>query len=117
FKGVLGCDFVMNAGYARNITTIETQREFVERYRKGGEQQSPMPLLTSECPGWICYAEKSHGSYILPYISTAKSPQQVMGTLVKDFLGVKLLGLESPEKVYHVAVMPCYDKKLEASRQ
>lgn len=33
-----------------------------------------------------------------------------MGTLVKYNLGY------SPEQVYHVVLMPCYDKKLEASR-
>ena len=33
--------------------------------------------------GWICYAEKSHGDYILPLISRVKSPQQIMGSLVK----------------------------------
>lgn len=60
--------------------------------------------------GWVCYAEKTHGSYILPYISTAKSPQQIMGSLVKNWMNVK-------QSVYHVTVMPCYDKKLEAARQ
>ena len=35
----------------------------------------PLPVLASACPGWVCYAEKTHGSYILPYISTTKSPQ------------------------------------------
>lgn len=40
------------------------------------------PVLAS---GWICYAEKTHGNAIIPYISTARSPQQVMGSLVKDF--------------------------------
>lgn len=35
----------------------------------------PLPMLASACPGWVCYAEKTHGSYILPYISTTKSPQ------------------------------------------
>lgn len=38
-----------------------------------------------------------------------------MGTLVKNWLGKKW-GKE-PNEVYHVTVMPCYDKKLEASRQ
>jgi len=33
--------------------------------------------------GWICYAEKTHGSFILPYVSNTKSPQQIMGSLVK----------------------------------
>jgi iron only hydrogenase large subunit-like protein len=65
--------------------------------------------------GWICYAEKTHG-YILPHISQVKSPQQVMGTLVKHLLP-QHLGLElQPSQIYHVSIMPCYDKKLEASR-
>ena len=33
--------------------------------------------------GWVCYAEKSHGEYILPHISNVKSPQQIMGSIVK----------------------------------
>lgn len=35
--------------------------------------------------GWICYAEKTHGEFILPYISTTRSPQQMMGSLVKGY--------------------------------
>jgi iron only hydrogenase large subunit-like protein len=38
-----------------------------------------------------------------------------MGSLVKDFLSPSL-GVSS-DRVYHVTVMPCYDKKLEASRE
>ena len=70
--------------------------------------------------GWICYAEKTHGSYILPHISTVKSPQQVMGSLVKSYLPSRFKpnGVEiTPDRIYHVTVMPCFDKKLEASRQ
>jgi iron only hydrogenase large subunit-like protein len=62
----------------------------------------------------VCLAEKKHGTYILPYISTTKSPQQMMGSLVKDYLA-STLGV-SPDRICHVAVMPCFDKKLEASR-
>lgn len=65
--------------------------------------------------GWVCYAEKTHGNFILPYISVTKSPQQIMGSLVKYHLAENM-GL-SPEQIYHVTVMPCYDKKLEASRE
>ncbi|KAF9124734.1 hypothetical protein BGW39_007939 [Mortierella sp. 14UC] len=77
------------------------------------ETESAMPMLASACPGWICYAEKTHG-YMLPYISETKSPQQIMGSMVKNHLGSQL-GL-NPDQIYHVCVMPCYDKKLEASR-
>ena len=38
-----------------------------------------------------------------------------MGSLVKDYFASKQ-GL-TPNQIYHVTVMPCYDKKLEASRQ
>ena len=37
-----------------------------------------------------------------------------MGTLIKRLL-CNRLGLK-PADVYHAAIMPCYDKKLEASR-
>lgn len=81
----------------------------------GGEPEAgPLPMLASACPGWVCYAEKTHGDHVLPYISTAKSPQAVMGTLVKGWWA-QVAGLQ-PERIYHCAVMPCYDKKLEASR-
>lgn len=73
------------------------------------------PRGCSSVLGWICYAEKTHGSYILPYISSTKSPQQIMGSLVKDYFAAKQG--QTPDQIYHVTVMPCYDKKLEASRQ
>jgi len=73
----------------------------------------PLPMLASSCPGWICYAEKTHPA-VLPYVSTVKSPQQVMGVLVKQFLGPEI-GV-APKDIFHVTVMPCFDKKLEASR-
>ena len=72
-------------------------------------------MLTSACPGWICYAEKTHGNFILPYISKVKSPQTVMGTLVKNKMSQKY-GV-TPDRIYHMTVMPCFDKKLEASRE
>ena len=72
-----------------------------------------LPILTSACPGWVCYAEKSHPK-TLPHISKIKSPQGVMGTLVKTHLA-EALGVMSSQ-VYHCTVMPCFDKKLEAAR-
>lgn len=72
-------------------------------------------MLTSACPGWICYAEKTHGSFILPYISKTKSPQQIMGSLVKTIFSQKLD--KKQDEIYNVTIMPCYDKKLEASRE
>ncbi|XP_054281049.1 probable cytosolic Fe-S cluster assembly factor GK14772 isoform X2 [Macrosteles quadrilineatus] len=75
--------------------------------------QSLSPETTfRKLAGWVCYAEKTHGNFVLPYISTTRSPQQVMGSLIKDHLAASV-----GRPIYHVTVMPCYDKKLEASRQ
>ena len=78
------------------------------------EKQPKKPILTSSCPGWICYAEKTH-PHILPHLSRLKSPQALMGTILKTALSRKL-GI-SPDRIWHVAIMPCFDKKLEASRE
>jgi iron only hydrogenase large subunit-like protein len=70
--------------------------------------------MTSECPGWVYYAEKVVGEMAFPFMSKVKSPQQLCGLLLKHFLSLKYQ--VSPSKVKIVTVMPCYDKKLEAVR-
>ena len=72
------------------------------------------PILTSSCPGWVCYAEKTH-PHILPHLSAVKSPQALMGTLLKTTIS-RTLGIP-PDRIWHMALMPCFDKKLEASRE
>jgi len=54
-------------------------------YKKSQE----MPIIASECPGWVCYAEKRVGDLALPYMSKTKSPQQICGTLSKLYLAKK----------------------------
>ena len=67
-----------------------------------------LPMLVSSCPGWVCYAEKTQPQ-ALPYMSTTKSAQQILGAVMKR--------LVAPDRsVYVVSVQPCFDKKLEASR-
>ncbi|KAF5393510.1 hypothetical protein D9757_000594 [Collybiopsis confluens] len=117
-KEALGFAHVFDTTFARHVALREHVKEFVERQEKHcmknqGEDGTALPMLASACPGWICYAEKAHPEMI-PFIATTKSPQQVMGTLVKDWMGQKWG--KSPNEIYHVSVMPCYDKKLEASR-
>lgn len=72
------------------------------------------PILSSACPGWVCYAEKTH-PFVLPHLSRMKSPQALTGTFFKTILG-KSIGV-NPSRIWHLAVMPCFDKKLEASRE
>lgn len=111
FLKSLGVKAVFDTSCSRDLSLVESCSEFVERFRAGEK----FPILASSCPGWICYAEKTHGNDILPYISAVKSPQQVMGAILKRHASTTL-GFK-PEDIYHVTIMPCYDKKLEAARE
>lgn len=118
FKSV-GVKAIYDTSCSRDLSLIESCNEFISRYKQScsdntNESRSSLPMISSACPGWICYAEKTLGSYVLPYISSVKSPQQSIGAIIKHHL-CKTLGIR-PGDIYHVTVMPCYDKKLEASR-
>jgi iron only hydrogenase large subunit-like protein len=119
--------WVLDTNTAREMNLVlgaeelmESMRNYITNGYTGGEEdgaanrQPSKPILTSSCPGWICYAEKTH-PHILPHLSRLKSPQALMGTLLKTSLSRKL-GV-SPDRIWHVAIMPCFDKKLEASRE
>lgn len=115
----LGVKTLFDTCCSRDLVLIESCNEFITRYKQShssgdDKSKSLVPMISSACPGWICYAEKTLGSYILPYISSVKSPQQTMGAIIKQHLSQKMS--IRPEDIYHVTVMPCYDKKLEASR-
>lgn len=112
--GQRGFDYVWDTSFARHLALREHTREFFERrHARDTQADAPrLPMLASACPGWICYAEKAH-SELLPYIAATKSPQQISGVLAKEIIAPKL----REGAAYHVTVMPCYDKKLEASRE
>ncbi|MCJ1401892.1 Cytosolic Fe-S cluster assembly factor nar1 [Xylographa trunciseda] len=104
---VLGAEEVLaSSATAEEVTALEAEGAVTTQPKK--------PLLTSACPGWICYAEKTH-PHVLPHLSRLKSPQALAGTLVKTVLS-KSLNID-PSQIWHLAIMPCFDKKLEASRE
>lgn len=87
-----------------------------------GRQVLKKPVLTSACPGFICYAEAVH-PYLIQHLSRLKSPQAILGTLVKSVLPKAIArerGLPEekagPGDVYVIGVQPCFDKKLEGAR-
>lgn len=115
FLKSLGVQFVFDTTVAAGFSILESQREFVQRYRRRSHDSHALPMFTSSCPGWIRYAERVLGSLVTPHICTARSPQQVMGCLIKDYFS-KQQKL-SPGQLYHFVVAPCFDKKLEAVRE
>ncbi|CAM9859133.1 unnamed protein product [Ectocarpus fasciculatus] len=95
----------------------DTAASVVESVSAEDLQQTNMhlPMLCSHCPGWVCYAEKT-SPQALPYIDTTKSAQQIIGSIIKHTMTSKLID-NKEEEIFHVAVMPCFDKKLEATRK
>jgi len=57
----------------------------------------------------VCYIEKTNGESVIPHLSKVRSPQQIMGSLLKRLYEVKKG--ERRDKVYHVTLMPCFGKK------
>ncbi|KAL4811244.1 cytosolic Fe-S cluster assembly factor nar1 [Aspergillus unguis] len=112
-----GFTWVVDTNTLREAVLALTADEVSESLTGGaadGVTSPKRPILSSACPGWICYAEKTH-PFILPHLSRLKSPQALAGTLLKTTLSKKL-GVPA-SRIWHLAIMPCFDKKLEASRE
>lgn len=111
----LGVHHVFDTTLAADFSILESRKEFVQRYRNRTHDEHSFPMFASACPGWIQYAERVLGNPVTPHICTTKSPQQIMGSLVKDYFA-RQQNL-SPDKIFHIILAPCYDKKLEALRE
>jgi NADH-quinone oxidoreductase subunit G len=106
----LGFDVIFDTNFAADLTIMEEGTELVKRLTKG---EGEIPLITSCCPAWVDYLEKYYGDMI-PNFSTAKSPQQMMGVMIKTYYAQKA-GFD-PAKVFSVSIMPCTAKKYENGR-
>ena len=77
------------------------------------------PLISSECPGWICYVEKIVKEPLIKLCSRIKSPLMLAGDLLRRLFGLAgVVGLahQPQEAIALVGVAPCHDKKLETFR-
>ena len=106
---LLGFNTIFDTNFSADLTIMEEGTELVKRLTAGGD----IPLITSCCPAWVDYMEKYYADMI-PNFSTAKSPQQMMGAMIKAYWARKA-GVD-PDKVYSVSVMPCTAKKWETKR-
>lgn len=106
----LGFDRVFDTDTGADFTIIEEANEFVQRVKNGGT----LPLLTSCCPGWSKFCETQHPE-LFGHISSCKSPQGMLGGLIKTYWAEKN-GID-PENIVVVSIMPCTAKKFELSRE
>ncbi len=104
----MGVDYVFDTTFSADLTIMEEGNEFIKRFT-GGELKD-RPMFTSCCPAWIRFI-KSQFPHLVKQLSTAKSPQQMFGAVMKTYFAERL-GV-SPEKIYTISVMPCVAKKEE----
>jgi NADH-quinone oxidoreductase subunit G/NADP-reducing hydrogenase subunit HndD len=105
----LGFDKVFDTQFSADLTIMEEGTELVKRLEKGEN----LPLFTSCCPSWILAVEKFYPE-LIPNISTARSPQQMFGSVAKHYY-TKKAGI-APEDLFVVSIMPCISKKFERTR-
>lgn len=111
----MGFDAVFDTNFSADLTIMEEGTELLTRLKKAlvDKQDVALPMFTSCSPGWIQFMEYYYPD-MLDNLSTCKSPQQMMGAVVKTYYAKKIG--KKPEDVYMVSVMPCTAKKFEAQR-
>ncbi|MBN1647402.1 MAG: iron hydrogenase small subunit [Spirochaetales bacterium] len=111
----LGFDAVFDTNFTADLTIMEEGTELLTRLKKAlvGKEKVALPMFTSCSPGWIKYAEY-YAPDMLDNLSTCKSPQQMMGTMIKTYYAEKMG--HDPAKVKVVSIMPCTAKKFECQR-
>ncbi|MEG6584012.1 NADH-dependent [FeFe] hydrogenase, group A6 [Dendrosporobacter sp. 1207_IL3150] len=105
----LGFSKVFDTNFAADVTIMEEGAELLDRLEHGGK----LPMITSCSPGWVNFAELVYPE-LLDHLSTAKSPQQMFGALVKTYYAEKTD--VNPQDIVSVSIMPCTAKKAEAAR-
>lgn len=106
----LGFREVYDTLFGADLTIMEEATELLERLQGS---RDPLPQFTSCCPGWVTYVE-TRAHEMIPHLSTAKSPNQMLGAMIKTYIAQKK-GID-PARLFTVSIMPCTAKKYECQR-
>jgi len=107
---------VFDTNFTADLTIIEEGTELLIRLYKNlveKDDSMPLPQFTSCSPGWVKFAEHFYPEFI-PHVSSAKSPQQMFGALIKTYYAER--HNIRPSDIVNVALMPCSAKKFECNR-
>lgn len=105
----IGFKWVFDSDFSADLTIMEEGTEFLNRLNNGGT----LPLITLCCPAWVKYCE-TYAYDELEHLSSAKSPQQMFGAVIKTYFAKK--ENIDPADICSVSVMPCTAKKFECKR-
>jgi NADH-quinone oxidoreductase subunit G/NADP-reducing hydrogenase subunit HndD len=105
----IGFKYVFDTSFAADLAIMEAATELNERINLGVN----LPVLSSCCPAWVRYIEQFYPE-LLPNLSTTKSPQQIMGAIIKSYFANE--AKINHGNIYSVSIMPCLAKKNESQR-
>ncbi|MBN1551536.1 iron hydrogenase small subunit [bacterium] len=113
-----GFNKVFDTNFTADLTIIEEGTELILRLYKALVKKDPgvaetIPQFTSCSPGWVKFIEHFYPEF-LPHVSSAKSPQQMFGALIKTYYAQQ--NNLDPANIVSVALMPCSAKKFECNR-
>jgi NADH-quinone oxidoreductase subunit G/NADP-reducing hydrogenase subunit HndD len=111
----LGFDKVFDTDFAADLTIMEEGSELLDRLSRflNGDKKVALPILTSCCPAWVNFFEHYFPD-MLDIPSSARSPQQMFGSIAKSWWAQKV-GVKREDLVV-VSIMPCLAKKYECAR-
>lgn len=106
----LGFDYVFDTNFGADLTVIEEAYELVDRIKK----HKLLPMFTTCCPSWYMFVEKLYPE-LIPYLSTVKSPQAILASIVKTYFRDSIKVERKDFK--HFVIAPCSMKKEEAKKE
>ncbi len=104
----MGFNYVFDTDFSADLTIMEEASEFLEALTH--PEGKSFPMFTSCCPGWVRFL-KSQYPDMVNQLSTAKSPQQMFGAVIKTYFA-EMMEL-NPKKICSISIMPCVAKKHE----
>ncbi|KAL0321072.1 UNVERIFIED_CONTAM: protein NAR1 [Sesamum radiatum] len=122
----LGVKALFDTSSSRDLTLVESCNEFIARYKQSNSTddeklKSSLPMISSACPArleviWLTAGLSWH--FLGLHLTLHDMQLQVGFAMQKKLLDLIFFHIFlRPEDIYHVTVMPCYDKKLEAARE
>ncbi|HPE35347.1 MAG TPA: [FeFe] hydrogenase, group A [Bacteroidales bacterium] len=106
----MGFDKVFKTAFAADIMLLQMVDELADRLANNER----LPMFSSDCPAFVKFMEEYHPD-LLPHLSVCKSPQQIMGSLIKHHFAREQK--VKAEKIFSVSLEPCTAKKFEAHRE
>ncbi len=109
---LIGFNKVFDTQTGADFTIVEESTELIKIITNNKEKE--LPLMTSCCPAWTSFVKKFYPE-ISQHLSSVKSPQAILGSLIKNYYSLK--NNIPKNKIIVVSIMPCIAKKQEIQEQ